>query len=201
MLPTSKKIRLDHDDDLFVFDLTERFHSFCQHLPDEESSRVSFDDLYQRLNTHDLHYRSSIQLNHDTIEQELGNNEDRLGQITDSIRQLKETLIERKAYHKLAKLKRRHQADYFTMLTAIDRLPTRDSLERKFQQLNQEYEQQKSELLHLNQRLAIYQKQSKVVLYSLLELIGFIDVKLPINFEDEIGRLDSNPLLEINGDK
>ena len=87
------------------------------------------------------------------------------------------------------------------MYNVINRYSSRDVLQNKLAQLNAEYEQQKSELNHLNQRLMIYQKQSKVVLYSLLELVGFIDVKLPINFEDEIGRLDNNPLLESNGDR
>lgn len=204
MSTSRKKPRLDHDDDLFLFDLSERFHSFCnpQMDDDDDSSRTSqLDDLCQRLNAHDLHYRSSIQLNAENIQQEILANEEKLSQLDASIEHLQNSLIERKNHFKLAKIKRRHQADYSTMSNVIDRLPTRDGLQKKYQQLNQEYEQQKAELLHLNQRLVIYQKQSKIVLYSLLELVGFIDVKLPINFEDEIGRLDNNPLLENNGDK
>ena len=202
MSTSRKKARLDHDDDLFLFDLSERFHSFCNPQMDDDSSRTSLlDDLCQRLNEHDLQYRSSIQLNAENIQQEILANEEKLFQLNASIEQLQNSLVERKNYFKVAKINRRHQADYSTMLNVIDRLPTRDSLQTRYQQLNQEYEQQKAELLHLNQRLVIYQKQSKIVLYSLLELVGFIDVKLPINFEGEIGRLDNNPLLENNGEK
>ncbi|CAF1263484.1 unnamed protein product, partial [Rotaria sp. Silwood1] len=135
------------------------------------------------------------------LNQEILLNEENLFQLNLSIKQLKENLNEKQKYLKLAKLKRRHQSDYITMFNVINRYSSRNILQKKLNQLNIEYEQQKSELIHLNQRLSIYQKQSKVVLYSLLELVGFIDVKLPINFEDEIGRLDNNPLLESNGDK
>lgn len=196
-----KKSKVDTDEDLFLFDLSERFHSFCYPQTDDESHSTTIDDLYQRLNTHDLQYRSSININLHHLNQDILLNEEKLFQLNTTIEQTKGMLDERKKYLKIAKSKRRHQSDYFTMYNVINRYPTRDNLERKLQQLNIEYEQQKSELAHLNQRLTIYQKQSKVVLYSLLELVGFIDVKLPINFEDEIGRLDSNPLLESNGDK
>lgn len=196
-----KKCKLETDEDLFLFDLSERFHSFCYPQTDDESNSTSLDDLYQRLNTHDLQYRSSIGINLHHLNQEILLNEEKLFQLNSTIEQTKATLEERKKYLKMAKSKRRHQSDYFTMYNVINRYPSRDNLERKLHQLNNEYEQQKSELAHLNQRLTIYQKQSKVVVYSLLELVGFIDVKLPINFEDEIGRLDSNPLLESNGDK
>ena len=196
-----KKLKVDHDEDLFVFDLSERFRSFCYPQMDEESSRTSIDDLCQRLNEHDLQYRSSIHLNMENLQQEIISNEEALFQLTQSIEQSKDNLNQRKKHFKSAKVKRRQQSDYWTMLNVIDRYPSRALLERKLQQSTQECEQQKAELIHLNQRLAIYQKQSKVVLYSLLELVGFIDVKLPINFEDEIGRLDSNPLLDTNGDK
>ncbi|CAF1381616.1 unnamed protein product [Rotaria magnacalcarata] len=201
MATPRKKPKLENDEDLFLFDLSERFHSFCYPQADDESPRVSLDDLYQRLNEHDLEYRSTIGLNRHNLNQEILLNEEKLFQSKSSIEQSKESLNERKQYLKIAKLKRRHQADYLTMFNVINRLPSRDISRRKFNLLNLEYEQQKSELTHLNQRLSIYQKQSKVVLYSLLELVGFIDVKLPINFEDEIGRLDNNPLLESNGDK
>lgn len=188
-----KKTKLESDEDLFLFDLSERFHSFCYPQTDDESpSTTPLDDLYQRLNTHDLQYRSSINLNLHRLNQEILLNEDKLFQLNSAIEQAKITLDERKKYLKTAKSKRRHQSDYVTMYNVIHRYPSRDILEKKLQQLTNEYEQQKSELAHLNQRLIIYQKQSKVVLYSLLELVGFIDVKLPINFEDEIGRLDSN---------
>jgi len=196
-----KKQKLEHDEDLFLFDLSERFHSFCYPQMDDETSSTSLDDLYQRLNKHDLQYRSSINLNLQSLNQEILSNEEKLFQLNNSIKQIKESLNERKKYTKLAKLERRHQLDYLTMFNVINRYSSREILQKKFNQLSIEYEQQKSELTHLNQRLAIYQKQSKVVLYSLLELVGFIDVKLPINFEDEIGRLDNNPLLESNGDK
>ena len=196
MVPVKKRMRVDHDEDLHLFDLSSQFHSFCS-----SSSRVSLDDLIEQLNTHDLHYRSSIELNCQTIQQEILTNEEKLHRLNQSIEQLKQSLIERKRHWKYSKLQRRHQADYATMSNVIHRLPTRENLQKKYQQLNQEYEQQKSELNHLNQRLIIYQKQSKVVLYSLLELVGFIDVKLPINFEDEIGRLDNNSFLEMKDDK
>ena len=197
-----KRQKLEHDEDLFLFDLSERFHSFCYPQTDDKfSSSTSIDDLYQRLNEHDLEYRSSIQLNLQNLNQEIIFNEKKLSELNLSIDQIKENLNERKEYLKLAKLKRRHQSDYLTMYNVIHRLPSRESLQKKLNQLSMEYQQQKNELTHLNQRLAIYQKQSKVVLYSLLELVGFIDVKLPINFEDEIGRLDNNPLLENDGDK
>ncbi|CAF3339221.1 unnamed protein product [Rotaria socialis] len=201
MATPRKKPKLENDEDLFLFDLSERFHSFCYPQTDDGSPQVSLDDLYQRLNEHDLEYRSTIGLNRHNLNQEILVNEENLFQSKSSIEQSKESLNERKQYLKLAKLKRRHQSDYLTMFNVINRLPSRDISQRKLNQLNLEYEQQKSELAHLNQRLSIYQKQSKVVLYSLLELVGFIDVKLPINFEDEIGRLDNNPLLESNGDK
>ncbi|CAF2924357.1 unnamed protein product [Rotaria sp. Silwood2] len=201
MATPRKKQKLEHDEDLFLFDLSERFHSFCYPQNDDESPAVSLDDLYQRLNEHDLEYRSSINLNLQNLNQEILLNEEKLFQLNLSIKQLKENLNERKQYLKLAKLKRRHQSDYITMFNVINRFSSREISQKKLNQLNFEYEQQKSELAHLNQRLSIYQKQSKVVLYSLLELVGFIDVKLPINFEDEIGRLDNNPLLENNGDK
>jgi hypothetical protein len=196
-----KKPKLEHDEDLYLFDLSERFHSFCYPQMDDESAPMSLDDLYQRLNEHDLQYRSSIKLNLQNLTQEILTNEEKLFQLNLSIKQIKESLNERKKYSKLAKLKRRHQSDYLTMCNVINRLPTRENLQKKLSQLNIEYEQQKSELIHLNQRLNIYQKQSKVVLYSLLELVGFIDVKLPINFEDEIGRLDNNHSSENNGEK
>jgi len=196
-----KKQKLEPDEDLFLFDLSERFHSFCYPQMDDESISTSLDDLYQRLNEHDLQYRSSINLNLQNLNQEILLNEEKLFQLNSSIKQTKDSLNERKKYLKKAKLKRRHQLDYLTMFNVINRFPSREILQKKLNQLNLEYEQQKSELTHLNQRLTIYQKQSKVVLYSLLELVGFIDVKLPINFEDEIGRLDNNPLLENNGDK
>jgi hypothetical protein len=196
-----KKLKLEHDEDLFLFDLSERFHSFCYPQMDDDSPSISLDDLYQRLNEHDLQYRSSINLNFQNLNQEIVTNEEKLFLLNSSIKQIKQSINERKKFLKLAKLKRRHQSDYLTMFNVINRYPSRDILQKKFNQLNLEYEQQKSELTHLNQRLIIYQKQSKVVLYSLLELVGFIDVKLPINFEDEIGRLDNNPLLENNGDK
>jgi hypothetical protein len=198
-----KKQKLESDEDLFLFDLSERFHSFCYPQTDDESTSpsTSLDDLYQRLNEHNLQYRSSINLNLQNLNQEILLNEEKLFQLNSAIEQAKQSLDERKKYLKIAKLKRRHQSDYLTMFNVINRYPSREVLEKKLQQLNLEYEQQKSELTHLNQRLTIYQKQSKVVLYSLLELVGFIDVKLSINFEDEIGRLDSNPLLDNNGDK
>jgi hypothetical protein len=196
-----KKQKLETDEDLFLFDLSERFHSFCYPQTDDESISTSLDDLYQRLNEHDLQYRSSINLNLQNLNQEILLNEEKLFQLNSAIQQTKESLNERKKYLKIAKLKRRHQSDYLTMFNVINRYPSREILEKKLNQLNIECEQQKSELTHLNQRLTIYQKQSKVVLYSLLELVGFIDVKLSINFEDEIGRLDSNPLLDNNGDK
>jgi len=196
-----KKQKLEPDEDLFLFDLSERFHSFCYPQMDDESISTSLDDLYQRLNEHDLQYRSSINLNLQNLNQEILLNEEKLFQLNSSIKQTKDSLNERKKYLKKAKLKRRHQLDYLTMFNVINRFPSREILQKKLNQLNLEHEQQKSELAHLNQRLTIYQKQSKVVLYSLLELVGFIDVKLPINFEDEIGRLDNNPLLENNGDK
>jgi hypothetical protein len=196
-----KKQKLEPDEDLFLFDLSERFHSFCYPQMDDESISISLDDLYQRLNEHDLQYRSSINLNLQNLNQEILFNEEKLFQLNSSIEQTKQSLNERKKYLKIAKLKRRHQSDYITMFNVINRFSSREILQKKLNQLNIEYEQQKSELIHLNQRLTIYQKQSKVVLYSLLELVGFIDVKLPINFEDEIGRLDNNPLLETNGDK
>ncbi|CAF3821973.1 unnamed protein product [Adineta steineri] len=205
MSTTRKKQKLDHDEDLYLFNLSERFHSFCYPQMDDESSSstttTSLDDLCQRLNEHDLQYRSSININLQHLNQEILSNEEKLSHLNDSIIEINQSLNERKKYLKLAKLKRRHQSDYFTMFNVINRYPSRDILQKKLDQLNIEYEQQKSELTHLNQRLMIYQKQSKVVLYSLLELVGFIDVKLPINFEDEIGRLDNNPLLESNGDK
>ncbi|CAF1502784.1 unnamed protein product [Adineta steineri] len=207
MSTTRKKQKLDHDEDLYLFNLSERFHSFCYPQMDDESSSstttttTSLDDLCQRLNEHDLQYRSSININLQHLNQEILSNEENLSRLNDSIIEINQSLNERKKYLKLAKLKRRHQSDYFTMFNVINRYPSRDILQKKLDQLNIEYEQQKSELTHLNQRLMIYQKQSKVVLYSLLELVGFIDVKLPINFEDEIGRLDNNPLLESNGDK
>ncbi|CAF1325029.1 unnamed protein product [Adineta steineri] len=207
MSTTRKKQKLDHDEDLYLFNLSERFHSFCYPQMDDESSSstttttTSLDDLCQRLNEHDLQYRSSININLQHLNQEILSNEENLSHSNDSIIEINQSLNERKKYLKLAKLKRRHQSDYFTMFNVINRYPSRDILQKKLDQLNIEYEQQKSELTHLNQRLMIYQKQSKVVLYSLLELVGFIDVKLPINFEDEIGRLDNNPLLESNGDK
>lgn len=187
-----KKQKLEPDEDLFLFDLSERFHSFCYPQADDETPSVSVDDLFQRLNEHDLEYRSSVGLNLQTLNQEIITNEEKLFQLNLFINQLKKNLNERKNYLKLAKLKRRHQSDYLTMHNVINRLPSRDVSQKKLSQLNMEYEQIKSELTYLNQRLAIYQKQSKVVLYSLLELVGFIDVKLPINFEDEIGRLDNN---------
>jgi hypothetical protein len=196
-----KKQKFETDEDLFLYDFSERFHSFCYPQMDDESISTSIDDLYQRLNEHDLQYRSSINLNLQNLNQEILLNEEKLFQLNSSIKQTKENLNERKKYLKIAKLKRRHQLDYITIFNVINRFPSREILEKKLNQLNIEYEQQKSELTHLNQRLIIYQKQSKVVLYSLLELVGFIDVKLPINFEDEIGRLDNNPLLENNGDK
>jgi hypothetical protein len=197
-----KKQKLETDEDLFLFDLSERFHSFCYPQTDDESiSSTSLDELYQRLNEHNLQYRSSINLNLQNLNQEIHLNEEKLFQLNTAIQQTKQSLNERKKYLKIAKLKRRHQSDYLTMFNVINRYSSREILEKKLQQLNLEYEQQKSELTHLNQRLTIYQKQSKVVLYSLLELVGFIDVKLSINFEDEIGRLDSNPLLDNNGDK
>jgi hypothetical protein len=196
-----KKQKLEADEDLFLYDFSERFHSFCYPQMDDESISISIDDLYQRLNEHDLQYRSSINLNLQNLNQEILLNEEKLFQLNSSIKQTKNNLNERKKYLKIAKLKRRHQSDYLTMFNVINRFSSREILEKKLNQLNIEYEQQKSELTHLNQRLTIYQKQSKVVLYSLLELVGFIDVKLPINFEDEIGRLDNNPLLENNGDK
>jgi len=196
-----KKQKFETDEDLFLYDFSERFHSFCYPQMDDESISTSIDDLYQRLNEHDLQYRSSINLNLQNLNQEILLNEEKLFQLNSSIKQTKENLNQRKKYLKIAKLKRRHQLDYITMFNVINRFPSREILEKKLNQLNIEYEQQKSELTHLNQRLTIYQKQSKVVLYSLLELVGFIDVKLPINFEDEIGRLDNNPLLENNGDK
>jgi benzoyl-CoA reductase/2-hydroxyglutaryl-CoA dehydratase subunit BcrC/BadD/HgdB len=196
-----KKQKLEADEDLFLYDFSERFHSFCYPQMDDESISISIDDLYQRLNEHDLQYRSSINLNLQNLNQEILLNEEKLSQLNSSIKQTKNNLNERKKYLKIAKLKRRHQSDYLTMFNVINRFSSREILEKKLNQLNIEYEQQKSELTHLNQRLTIYQKQSKVVLYSLLELVGFIDVKLPINFEDEIGRLDNNPLLENNGDK
>ncbi|CAF3705166.1 unnamed protein product [Rotaria sp. Silwood1] len=201
MATPHKKQKLEHNDDLFLFDLSERFHSYCYPQIDDELPSISLDDLYQRLNKHDLEYRSSINLNLQNLNQEILLNEENLFQLNLSIKQLKENLNEKKKYLKLAKLKRRHQSDYITMFNVINRYLSRNILQKKLNQLNIEYEQQKSELIHLNQRLSIYQKQSKVVLYSLLELVGFIDVKLPINFEDEIGRLDNNPLLESNGDK
>ncbi len=201
MATPRKKPKLEHDEDLFLFDLSERFHSFCYPQMDDESPSISLDDLYQRLNEHDLQYRSSININLQNLNQQIVANEEKLFELNSSIKQVKQSINERKTFLKLAKLKRRHQSDYITMFNVINRYPSRDILQKKFNQLNIEYEQQKSELAHLNQRLIIYQKQSKVVLYSLLELVGFIDVKLPINFEDEIGRLDSNPLLENNGDK
>ena len=199
-----KKQKLESDEDLFLFDLSERFHSFCYPQTDDEStttSATSLDDLYQRLNEHNLQYRASININLQNLNQEILLNEDKLSQLDLAIEQAKQSLDERKKYLKIAKLKRRHHSDYLTMFNVINRHPSREILEKRLQQLNVEYEQQKSELAHLNQRLTIYQKQSKVVLYSLLELVGFIDVKLSINFEDEIGRLDSNPLLDNNGDK
>lgn len=196
-----KRSRPDSDEDLYLFDLSERFHSFCYPQTDDESTNTTLDDLCQRLNEHDLHYRSTIHLNLQTLSQEINVNEEKLFQLKSSIEQIQDALKQREKYLKLAKIKRRQQSDYVTMYSKINQYQTRENLEKKLQQLRQEYEQQKSELNHLNQRLIIYQKQSKVVLYSLLELVGFIDVKLPINFEDEIGRLDSNPLLEINGDK
>jgi benzoyl-CoA reductase/2-hydroxyglutaryl-CoA dehydratase subunit BcrC/BadD/HgdB len=196
-----KKQKLEPDEDLFLYDLSERFHSFCYPQMDDEIISISLDDLYQRLNEHDLQYRSSINLNLQNLNQEILLNEEKLAQLNSSINQTKENLNERKKYLKIAKLKRRHQLDYLTMFNVINRYPSRENLKKKLNQLNNESEQQKSELTHLNQRLTIYQKQSKVVLYSLLELVGFIDVKLPINFEDEIGRLDNNPLLENNGEK
>ncbi|CAF3754017.1 unnamed protein product [Rotaria sp. Silwood1] len=201
MATPHKKQKLEHNDDLFLFDLSERFHSYCYPQIDDELPSISLDDLYQRLNKHDLEYRSSINLNLQNLNQEILLNEENLFQLNLSIKQLKENLNEKQKYLKLAKLKRRHQSDYITMFNVINRYSSRNILQKKLNQLNIEYEQQKSELIHLNQRLSIYQKQSKVVLYSLLELVGFIDVKLPINFEDEIGRLDNNPLLESNGDK
>ena len=191
-----KKQKLESSEDLFLFDLSERFHSFCYPQTDDEIPNPSLDDLYQRLNEHDLQYRSSINLNLQNLNQEILLNEEKLFQLNSSIEQIKESLNERKNYLKTAKLKRRHQSDYVTMFNVINRYSTRENLQKKLQQLTLEYDQQKAELVHLNQRLTIYQKQSKVVLYSLLELVGFIDVKLPINFEDEIGRLDSNSLLD-----
>jgi benzoyl-CoA reductase/2-hydroxyglutaryl-CoA dehydratase subunit BcrC/BadD/HgdB len=196
-----KKLKLEHDEDLFLFDLSERFHSFCYPQMDDDSPSISLDDLYQRLNEHDLQYRSSINLNFQNLNQEIVTNEEKLFLLNSSIKQIKQSINERKKFLKLAKLKRRHQSDYLTMFNVINRYPSRDILQKKFNQLNLEYEQQKSELTHLNQRLISYQKQSKVVLYSLLELVGFIDVKLPINFEDEIGRLDNNHSSENNGEK
>jgi len=196
-----KKAKLEADEDLFLYDLSERFHSFCYPQIDDESISTSIDDLYQRLNEYDLRYRSLINLNLQNLNQEILLNEEKLSELNLAIKQTKENLNERKKYLKIAKLKRRHQSDYITMFNVINRFSSREILQKKLNQLNIEYEQQKSELIHLNQRLTIYQKQSKVVLYSLLELVGFIDVKLPINFEDEIGRLDNNPLLETNGDK
>lgn len=198
-----KRARPDSDDELYLYDLSERFHSFCypQTDNDDDSSNTTIDDLCQRLNEHDLQYRSQIHLNLQNLAQEINVNEKKLAELQFSIEQIQETLKQREKYLKLAKVKRRQQSDYVTMYNKINHYQTRENLERKLQQLTQEYDQQKAELNHLNQRLIIYQKQSKVVLYSLLELVGFIDVKLPINFEDEIGRLDSNPLLEINGDK
>ena len=201
MSTSRKRFKSDHDEDLFLFNLSERFHSFCYPQMDDETSSTSLNDLCQRLNEHDLQYRSSINLNLQNLNQEILSNEEKLFHLNQSINETKESLNQRKQYLKQAKLKRRHQSDYLTMYNVINRYPSRDVLQIKLAQLNAEYEQQKSELNHLNQRLVIYQKQSKVVLYSLLELVGFIDVKLPINFEDEIGRLDNNPLLESNGDR
>lgn len=201
MSTMQKKRKFESDEDMFLYDLSERFHSFCYPQMDDESQIVSIDDLYQRLNEHDLQHRSSISLNLQNLNQEILLNEEKLSELNTSIEQTKDNLNQRKKYLKQAKSKRRHQSDYLTMFNVINRYQTREILQKKYQQLNLEYEQQKSELTHLNQRLMIYQKQSKVVLYSLLELVGFIDVKLPINFEDEIGRLDSNPLLDNNGDK
>lgn len=199
----SKRIRLEQDDDLFLLDLSQRFASFCDQNTDEQSIPVpvTSDELFQRLNEHDLRYRSSIQLNFDQIQAELQQNEEKTDEMKKNNENLKSMLVERKNYLKQAKLKRRHESDYTTTINVINRLPSRDQLEKQRQLMLQELEKQKSELNHLNQRLLIYQKQSKVVLYSLLELVGFIDVKLPINFEDEIGRLDSNPLLDQNVDK
>ena len=199
MFPTRKRIRLDHDDEQNLIELSTRFDQFC--YPTEESSRVTLDDLYERLNSHHLNYRSSIELKNDSIEQEIVSNEEKLYRSSQSIDESKTNLIERKTFYKSAKSHRRHQADYETMARVIQRYPTREILQKKLQQLQQEHEQQKSELNHLNQRLTIYQKQSKVVLYSLLELVGFIDVKLPINFEDEIGRMDNNSFLDMKDDK
>lgn len=201
MATQKKRPKLEPDEDLFLSDLSERFHSFCYPQADDETPSVSLDDLYKRLDDYNLDYRSSISLNIQNLNQEILLNEEKLFQLYSSIQELKKSMNDQKQYLKLAKLKRRHQSDYLTMYNVINRLPSRDALQKKLNQLTVEYEQQKSELAHLNQRLAIYQKQSKVVLYSLLELVGFIDVKLPINFEDEIGRLDNNPLLESNGDK
>lgn len=201
MSTMQKKRKFESDEDMVLYDLSERFHSFCYPQIDDESQIVSIDDLYQRLNEHDLQHRSSISLNLQNLNQEILLNEEKLSELNTSIEQTKDNLNQRKKYLKQAKSKRRHQSDYLTMFNVINRYQTREILQKKYQQLNLEYEQQKSELTHLNQRLTIYQKQSKVVLYSLLELVGFIDVKLPINFEDEIGRLDSNPLLDNNGDK
>ena len=195
-----KKIRLDQNDDLFLFDLSERFHSFCSPNAENKTTNVTLDDLYQRLNQHELQYRSTIQLNHEQIQTEIHQNEEKLSQLTQKTEDLKLALAERKIHLKETKLRRRQQSDYLTTLNAIHRYPTRDQLGKEWQQLNQEIERQKSELNHLNQRLSIYQKQSKVVLYSLLELVGFIDVKLPINFEDEIGRLDNNSFQDHHGD-
>lgn len=199
MVPTRKRVRLDHDDDQHLLDLSSRFNEFC--YPTDESSRVTLDDLHERLNDHHLNYRSSIQLNRDAIEQEILSNEEKLFRLNRSIEELKANLIERKRFYKTAKSQRRHQADYQTMTQVIQRYPTRELLQKKLQQLQQEYDQQKADLNHLTQRLTIYQKQSKVVLYSLLELVGFIDVKLPINFEDEIGRMDNNSFLDMKDDK
>ncbi|CAF1544779.1 unnamed protein product, partial [Rotaria sp. Silwood1] len=76
MATPHKKQKLEHNDDLFLFDLSERFHSYCYPQIDDELPSISLDDLYQRLNKHDLEYRSSINLNLQNLNQEILLNEE-----------------------------------------------------------------------------------------------------------------------------
>ena len=136
---------------LFLFDLSERFHSFCYPQTDDESPSVTLDDLYQRLNEHDLQYRASINLNLHNLNQQIVANEEKLFNLNSSIQHIKESIEERKKFLKLAKLKRRRQLDYLTMFNVINRYPSRDILQKKFNQLNIEYEQQYIDMVYLFQ--------------------------------------------------
>ncbi|CAF1030274.1 unnamed protein product [Didymodactylos carnosus] len=180
---------LERDNDLFLLHLNDQFDQFCNGSSVDQNS--SFENLIRNLHEYELDYRTNS-LYYSTLKQECDNNDQKITSNINDIQSLRTTINERKQYLNEVKLRRRHQYDYDIMANIILRLPSRSLSENKLRTLNSDIEHLKSELTALNNQLLTYQKQSKVVLYSLLELVGFIDVKLPINFEEEIGRLDNH---------